>query len=37
MAVAGRSTSSSGTARAIQAVNVLEFGPGHAGYSAPYG
>ena len=28
MAVAGRSTPSSGTARAIQAVKVFEFGPG---------
>ena len=35
MAVAGRSSSSSGTARLIQAVKVLELGPGHSRYSSP--
>jgi hypothetical protein len=37
MAVGGRSSSSSGTARAIQAVNVFELGPGHSRYSPAYG
>src|SRR5262249_18758387 len=37
IAVAGRSMPSSGTARPIQAVKVLEFGPGHIVYSLAYG
>ena len=37
IAVAGRSTPSSGTARPIQAVKVLEFGPGQRVYSLAYG
>src|SRR6266851_589127 len=33
----GKSASSSGTARSTQAVNVLEFGPGHMVYSPAHG